>query len=226
MIVLQLKNERLGSVWRQTQWQRKRRTSQLVMPIPRVGAREEGGLVVVGVANQREGRVIVKGDVVKNGGEGSLGHGGQRQRGLCQIPLFRGPLAQTLRPPQDVPQTAHEDHLGDPQLNPELGIKIAAEARTCQGQGLPKVVGGLTRGGDSCRVWPKKEEDMVARAAARRYLQIIMVTNRETGIAAVRRRGADSMAGRSSKEARNVYGAAGRTELEQRRAEPGAREKE
>ena len=64
VMVLQLKNERLGPVWRPTQWLSKRRTVQLVIPNPRGGARAEGGLVVTGVANQREGRAIVQGDVV------------------------------------------------------------------------------------------------------------------------------------------------------------------
>ena len=77
----------------------------------------------------------------------------------------------------------------------ELGIKFAADARTCQGQGLNKVAGRLTRGGAPCSVWPKKEEDMVAEIGAR---EIIMVTDRETGIATVRQRGADPMAGRSA----------------------------
>ena len=67
----------------------------------------------------------------------------------------------------------------------ELGIKFAADARTCQGQGLNKVAGRLTRGGAPCSVWPKKEEDMVAKIGAR---EIIMVTDRETGIATVRQR--------------------------------------
>ena len=97
------------------------------------------------------------------------------------------------------------------QLNPELGIKLAAEARKCQGRGLPEVAVGLTWGGAPCRVWPKKEEDTVARAAAKRDREIIMFTDRETGIATVRQRGADPMAGRSGKEASNVYGGAGRT---------------
>ena len=35
LMVLKLKDERLGPVWRLTQWPSKRRTSQLVIPIPR-----------------------------------------------------------------------------------------------------------------------------------------------------------------------------------------------
>ena len=77
----------------------------------------------------------------------------------------------------------------------ELGIKFAADARTCQGQGLNKVAGRLTRGGAPCSVWPKKEEDTVARAAKIGAREIIMVTDRETSIATVRQTGADPMAG-------------------------------
>ena len=61
-------------------------------------------------------------------------------------------------------------------------------------------------------MWPKKEEDTVARAAAKIAREIIMVTDRKTSIATLRQRGADPMAGRSGKEARNVYGGAGRTQ--------------
>ena len=64
VMALKLKDKRLGPVWRLTQWPSKRRTSQLVIPIPKGGARAEGGLVVARVTNQREGRAIVQGDVV------------------------------------------------------------------------------------------------------------------------------------------------------------------
>ena len=55
-------------------------------------------------------------------------------------------------------------------MNPELGIKFNAEARTCQGQGLNKVAGRLTCVGAPCSVWPKKAEDTVARAAHKEFL--------------------------------------------------------
>ena len=64
VMVLKLKDKRLEQVWRLMQWPSKRRTSQLVIPIRRGGARSEGGLVVAGVTNQREGRAIVQGDLV------------------------------------------------------------------------------------------------------------------------------------------------------------------
>ena len=47
VMVLKLKDERLGPVGRLTQWPSKRRTSQLVIPIPRGGARAEGGLMTI-----------------------------------------------------------------------------------------------------------------------------------------------------------------------------------
>ena len=47
VMVLKLKDERLGPVGRLPQWPSKRRTSQLVIPIPRGGARAEGGLMTI-----------------------------------------------------------------------------------------------------------------------------------------------------------------------------------
>ena len=111
------------------------------------------------------------------------------------------------------------------RVGPELGIKFAVDARTCNSQGLYQVAGGLTRTGAPCRVWLKMEENTGARAAAKRAREIIIVTYIKAGISTVRQRGADSMAGRSSQEARHVYGGVGRTEPEPSRADPIARKK-
>ena len=71
-------------------------------------------------------------------------------------------------------------------------------------------------------MWPNKEQDTVDRAAAKGAREIIMVTYRETGIATIRQRGADPMAGRSGKEARSVYRGAERTEPDPCRGDSGA----
>ena len=60
------------------------------------------------------------------------------------------------------------------------GVKFATKVTTCQAQGLPEVVGGLTRGGAPFSVWPSQEKDTVARAAAKRAREVIMVTDRDT----------------------------------------------
>ena len=57
---LQLNDEKLGPDWRQTQGPDRRRSSQLMMQISRGGARADGGLVVAGVANQRNGKRSLK----------------------------------------------------------------------------------------------------------------------------------------------------------------------
>ena len=64
LMVLQLKDDSNGPVWRQAQWQSRRRSSQLLMPIPRGGERPDGGLVVARVANKQESRAIAQGNVV------------------------------------------------------------------------------------------------------------------------------------------------------------------
>ena len=64
IMILQMNNEKLGPLWRQTQGPDRKRSSQLMMPIPRGEARVEGGLAVAGVANQREGKEFAKDDIV------------------------------------------------------------------------------------------------------------------------------------------------------------------
>ena len=64
VIVLQLNQDKEGPVWRQTQIPARKRSGMLLMPVPRGGARSEGGLVVAGVTNKREGKNIFQGDLV------------------------------------------------------------------------------------------------------------------------------------------------------------------
>ena len=64
VMVLQLKQDENGPVWRQTQVPGKRRLSLLLMPVLRGGARPEGGLVVAGVANKRESNSLYQGDLI------------------------------------------------------------------------------------------------------------------------------------------------------------------
>ena len=201
-MVLQLKNERQGPVWMQIQWPSKRRTIQLVMPIPRGGARAEGGLAVAGVANQKECRAISQGYVVVGPMEEKLpwvAEGNVEEvcaGNRCFMVLWHKLYGQHRMSRRQHKMITWESH----QQNQELGIKFAAEASTCKAQGLPEVVWGITRVGAPFSVWPNKEQDKVARAAAKRARKIIMVTARETGIATIRQRGADPIAGRSGED--------------------------
>ena len=61
VMILQLRQDEDGPVWKQTQIPARRRsslwtewTTPLLMPGPKGGARPEGGLVITGVANKRE----------------------------------------------------------------------------------------------------------------------------------------------------------------------------
>ena len=63
-MVLQLKQDENGPVWRQAPVPGKRRLSLLLMPVLRGGARPEGGLVVAGVANKRESNSLYQGDLI------------------------------------------------------------------------------------------------------------------------------------------------------------------
>ena len=64
VMILQLKQDTNGPLWRKTKSRSRRRSSRLVMPVPREGTRPEGGLVVAGATNQKEGRAIKPGDTV------------------------------------------------------------------------------------------------------------------------------------------------------------------
>ena len=59
------------------------------------------------------------------------------------------------------------------------GVKFATEVTTCQAQGLPEVVGGLTCGGAPCSVWPGQEQYTRARAAAKRAREVIAFFRQE-----------------------------------------------
>ena len=64
VMLVQLNNEKLGPVWRQTEGPDRKKSSQLMMPIPRGGARAEGRLVVAGMANQIDSKAISQDNIV------------------------------------------------------------------------------------------------------------------------------------------------------------------
>ena len=105
------------------------------------------GLVVAVVANQREGKAISQGDIVvgriKEDGpwvaEGAVQEvcRGNRCFGVHWKKLY-GQQRSSRR--QHMSVTLESTQQAEAQ-----GVKFATEVTTCQAQGLPEVVGGLTR---------------------------------------------------------------------------------
>ena len=129
---------------------------------------------------------------------------------------------------------------------PDMGVRFAAQARTCEAQGLQTPLGrGLMRTGTPCKLWPLEEEQVTgvrttagrarevvlsfpklseARGLAGRAREVVMVTDTETGRQTKKMRVADGMSEKEGQETRNVYGGAGGMEQETRRADPAAGE--
>ena len=71
MMILHLHPEENGPVWKRAKIPKRRKSSvtedrsiPMLMPVPKEGSRPEGGLVIAGVANKREGKNINVGDLV------------------------------------------------------------------------------------------------------------------------------------------------------------------
>ena len=149
VMILHLNTERRGPVWRQTQGPVRRRAILLMMPIPRGGTRAEGGLVVAGVANQRNARAITQGDIVvgkleENGpwtAEGAV----QKvcRGGRCFVVQWKKLYGQHRTSRRQRMKVTWGSH----QQAEAQGVKFAAQANTCQAQGIPEVLRGLMGGG-------------------------------------------------------------------------------
>ena len=64
VMILQLKQDLNGPLWRQKQWPRRGRSSRMVRPATREGTRPKGRLMVAGIVNKKEGLSITQGSVV------------------------------------------------------------------------------------------------------------------------------------------------------------------
>ena len=127
---------------------------------------------------------------------------------------------------------------GGNQDGPDLGVRFAAQVRTCEVRGHQTPLGrGLMRNGTPCRVWPLDEEQgtgerateektkevVLSSARPGRTREVVMVTDMGTGKQTIQMRVADRVSEKEGLETRNVYGGTG-VEQEARRADPAARE--
>ena len=121
---------------------------------------------------------------------------------------------------------------------PDLGVRFAAQVRTCEARGQQTPLGrGLMRNGTQCRVWPLEEEQgtgarkmagktrevVLSSPRPGRTREVVMVTDMETGQKTIQMRVAGGVSEREGLESRNVYGGAGE-EQEAGRADPAAGE--